>query len=85
MTTTTLGNAQDFGDTSHNGFIYAGDGATASQTRGFYINGGAPGTPGGVTDIAQINMLRKSNAFTFGDLNYEATTGGFLSNCHGGL
>ena len=84
VTTTTLGNAQDFGDTI-NGFIYAGDGATASQTRGFYIDGGAPANPGGVTDIAQFNMTHKGNAFAFGDLNYAATTGGFVSNCHGGL
>ena len=85
VTTTSLGNAQDFGDTNHSGFIYAGDGATASQTRGFHIDGGAPANPGGVTDIAQINMLHKGNAFAFGDLNYAATTGGFVSNCHGGL
>ena len=84
VTTTTLGNAQDFGD-SVTGFIYAGDGATASQTRGFFIDGGAPGTPGGVTDISQINFTHKGNAFAFGDLNYAATTGGFVSNCHGGL
>ena len=84
VTTTSLGNAQDFGDTV-NGFIYAGDGATASQTRGFFIDGGAPGTPEGVTDISQFNMTHKGNAFAFGDLNYAATTGGFVSNCHGGL
>ena len=85
FTISTLGRAQDFGDTNHSGFIYAGDGATASQTRGFHIDGGAPANPGGVTDIAQINMLHKGNAFAFGDLNYAATTGGFVSNCHGGL
>ena len=84
LTTTTLGNAQDFGDTV-NTFLYAGDGATASQTRGFYIDGGAPGTPEGVTDISQFNMIHKGNAFAFGDLNYAAATGGFVSNCHGGL
>ena len=84
VTTTTLGNASDFGETI-NGFIYAGDGATASQTRGFFIDGGAPGTPGGVTDISQFNMFHQGNAFAFGDLNYAATTGGFVSNCHGGL
>jgi len=84
LTTTSLGNAQDFGDTTV-GFIYAGDGATASQTRGFFIDGGATANPGGVTDISQINMLHKGNAFAFGDLNYSATTGGFVSNCHGGL
>ena len=43
------------------------------------------GTPGGVTDISQFNMIHKGNAFAFGDLNYAATTGGFVSNCHGGL
>ena len=69
MTTTTLGNAADFGDTV-NTFLYAGDGATASQTRGFYIDGGAPGTPAGVTDISQFNMINQGNAFAFGDLNY---------------
>ena len=84
VTTTSLGNAQDFGETI-NGFIYAGDGATASQTRGFYIDGGAPSSPGGVTDISQFNMFHQGNAFAFGDLNYSATTGGFVSNCHGGL
>ena len=84
VTTTTLGNAQDFGD-SIDQFVYAGDGATASQTRGFFIDGGAPGTPAGVTNISQFNMIHKGNAIAFGDLNYAATTGGFLSNCHGGL
>ena len=84
VTSASLGNAQDFGDSTST-FIYAGDGATASQTRGFFIDGGAPGTPGGVTDISQFNMTHKGNAIGFGDLNYAATTGGFLSNCHGGL
>ena len=84
LTTTTLGNAADFGDTV-NGFIYAGDGATASQTRGFFIDGGAPGTPEGVTDISQFNMMHKGNATNFGDLSYAIATGGSVSNCHGGL
>ena len=84
VTIASLGNAQDFGD-SMSDFIYAGDGATASQKRGFFIDGGAPGSPGGVTDISSFNMIHQGNAFAFGDLNYSATTGGFLSNCHGGL
>ena len=83
-TIASLGNAQDFGD-SRTSFIYAGDGATASQTRGFFIDGGAPASPGGVNDISQFDMTHKGNATNFGDLNYSATTGAFLSNCHGGL
>ena len=42
-------------------------------------------SPGGVTDISQFNMFHQGNAFAFSDLNYSATTGGFVSNCHGGL
>tara|TARA_Y100001963_G_scaffold158292_1_gene257420 strand:+ start:908 stop:1918 length:1011 start_codon:yes stop_codon:yes gene_type:complete len=84
VTIATLGNAQDFGDTE-NTYVHAGDGATASQTRGFFVDGGAPGTPGGVTTLSQIHLATRGNAYSFGDLTYAAATGCFLSDCHGGL
>jgi hypothetical protein len=84
VTIATLGNAQDFGDTVTE-FSQAGDGATATQTRGVFVDGGAPANNGGVTTLSQIAFATRGNAYSFGDLNYAAATGGFTSNCHGGL
>ena len=84
VTIATLGNAQDFGDTT-TAFSQAGDGATATQTRGVFVDGGAPANNGGVSTLSQIAFATRGNAYSFGDLNYEAATGGFTSNVHGGL
>ena len=84
ITIATTGNAQDFGDTASE-FSQAGDGATATPTRGVFVDGGAPANNGGVTTLSQIVFSTRGNAYGFGDLNYAAATGGFTSNCHGGL
>ena len=80
----TLGNAVDFGDTTVT-FSSAGDTATATQTRGVFLDGGAPADPDGVTTLSQIAFATRGNAYSFGDLNYASATGGFCSNVHGGL
>ena len=79
ITISTLGNAQDFGDTTVARNTSMG---TASSTR-MVTCGGSDPSASDVIDYVQI--MSKGNAIDFGNLNVAGWTGDATSNGHGGL
>ena len=81
LTTATLGDSIDFGDSTNNA---GGNGGLASPTRGLFAGG--YGTPHGfTTQIAAIEIPTTGNAVDFGDMSYAADAVAGCSNGHGGL
>ena len=65
VTISTLGNAQDFGDSIATGFHQAG---ASSRIRGYMIGGQTPGASNGVANIDTITISSTGNATDYGDL-----------------
>ena len=83
ITIATTGNATDFGDLASRRTRFVG--ATSSPTRGLFAGGNSPSTD---NVIQYVEILTTGNATDFGDLTSAASfgsTGGTLSNAHGGL
>ena len=83
ITIATTGNAVDFGDLASRRTRFVG--ATSSPTRGLFAGGNSPSTD---NVIQYVEILTTGNATDFGDLTSAASfgsTGGTLSNAHGGL
>ena len=83
ITIATTGNATDFGDLASRRTRFVG--ATSSPTRGLFAGGNSPSTD---NVIQYVEILTTGNAVDFGDLSIAASfgsSGGTLSNGHGGL
>ena len=83
ITIATTGNAVDFGDLASRRTRFVG--ATASPTRGIFAGGNSPSTD---NVIQFVEIATTGNAQDFGDLTSASSfgsTGGTLSNGHGGL
>ena len=83
ITIATTGNAVDFGDLASRRTRFVG--ATASPTRGLFAGGNSPSTD---NVIQFVEITTTGNAQDFGDLTSASSfgsTGGTLSNGHGGL
>jgi len=74
----TLGNAYDFGDTSHN---VRSRGAAASPTRAVAFGGADPG----INIMDYVQFASKGDAIDFGDLTQSTEAPMMASNGHGGL
>ena len=74
----TLGNAFDFGDTSHN---VRSRGAASSPTRAVAFGGADPT----INTMDYVQFSTKSNAVDFGDLTQITEAPMMASNGHGGL
>ena len=82
ITIATLGNAQDFGDTSQD--IQAVPGAS-SPTRGVFMGGNTPSSPFRINTIEFVTIAQTGNSVDFGDLTLLNGGGLGISNGHGGL
>ena len=83
ITIATLGNALDFGDLASRRTRFVG--AAASPTRALFAGGNSPSTD---NVIQFVEIATTGNAQDFGDLTSASSfgsTGGTLSNGHGGL
>ena len=83
ITIATTGNAVDFGDLASRRTRFVG--AAASPTRGLFAGGNSPSTD---NVIQFVEIATTGNAQDFGDLTSASSfgsTGGTLSNGHGGL
>ena len=83
ITIATTGNAVDFGDLASRRTRFVG--AAASPTRGLFAGGNSPSTD---NVIQFVEITTTGNAQDFGDLTSASSfgsTGGTLSNGHGGL
>ena len=81
ITIATLGNAQDFGDST---YVSKAHMSTASSTRAIQAGGGNPSTP--LNNIDYIQIMTTGNALDFADLTSGARgSGAANSNGHGGL
>jgi len=77
VTISTLGNAQDFGDSIATGFYQGG---AASRTRGYMMGGQTPGSPNGVANIDTMVFSSTGNATDYGDLTQAAKFVRSISN-----
>jgi len=83
ITIASAGNATDFGDLASRRTRFVG--ATSSPTRGLFAGGNSPSTD---NVIQFVEIATTGNAQDFGDLTSASSfgsTGGTLSNGHGGL
>ena len=80
VTISTLGNSEDFGDSTIKTF---GDASCSSRTRSFLLGGAMPA--GQAKEISTNVFASKGNATDFGDMSYSADNICGLSNGHGGL
>ena len=78
VTTSTLGNAADFGDVTGTGGDRAG---CSSTTRAIC----ALGASNSDTTVNYVQIMSTGNSIDFGDLNQGTYEAGGLSNGHGGL
>ena len=78
ITMATLGNAQDFGDTST---ASEGSASGSSPTRGVYFLG----APEAGNTLEYIEIMSAKNGVDFGDLSASRRVYGSVSNGHGGL
>ena len=83
VTFSTLGNAQDFGD-SVSSVKNGMDGGCSSPTRGCSGGGSVPGNTQS-NNIDYVQIMTTGNAFDFGDLNVGGQYPSAFSNGHGGL
>jgi hypothetical protein len=74
----SLGDAVDFGDTSH---ATRSRGAAASPTRSVAFGGADPA----INTIDYVQIANKGNAIDFGDLTQTVESPSMASNGHGGL
>ena len=81
ITIATLGNAQDFGDSS---YVSKAHMATSSSTRAVKAGGGNPSTA--LNTMSFVQIMTRGDAQDFGDLTSGGRgSGAATSNGHGGL
>ena len=80
VTSTTLGNAFDFGDLINGTYGKVG---TSNSIRG--LAAGGYGSPANITAIELITLATLGNATHFSDLTFQSESGMSTSNAHGGL
>ena len=83
ITIATFGNSIDFGDLTAAKRSVPG---VSSPTRGVFMGGQNPASPNPqLATMDYIEIMTTGNALDFGDLATARTSGGGVSNAHGGL
>ena len=80
ITIATLGNAKDFGDSTHGAYLSS---CASSPTRAVAMGGKPSGDA--VNTVEYVQIMSTGNALDFGDLTKKSYSGTGCSNGHGGL